>query len=224
MFEQLKKNNVDSSGQLSGNPRVKFYNPNGKGVRVMFVGNSITLHGVKEDIGWFNDCGMAASSPEKDYVHILMNKISEKQKDASFCICQVADWERGYKNGAETYSLFEEARAFGADILIARFIENCPSNDFDGELFKTEYKRLLGYLDAYAKARIVITDGFWHHPADKFIAEIAEEINASFVTLGDLGEKEEMKAIGLFAHGGVANHPGDKGMEKIAERIWEKIK
>ena len=33
-----------------------------------------------------------------------------------------------------------------------------------------------------------------------------------------------MKAIGLFEHTGIANHPGDLGMKHIAELIWKKLR
>jgi len=32
---------------------------------------------------------------------------------------------------------------------------------------------------------------------------------------------DEMKALGKFTHEGVANHPGDRGMQAIAEAIWQ---
>ena len=71
---------------------------------------------------------------------------------------------------------------------------------------------------------MILTTGFWRHPADDGIVEIAEELNLPLVKLGDLGEKDEMKAIGLFEHSGVANHPGDLGMKNIANRIFDVLK
>ena len=55
------------------------------------------------------------------------------------------------------------------------------------------------------------------------ILQIAEENGWDFIYLGDLGERADMRADGLFGHSGVAHHPGDKGMEEIATRIWERM-
>lgn len=219
MYEQIKKNTVDAKNQLKESEHIRFENPEGKGIRVMFAGNSITLHGVKEDIGWMNEWGMAASAKEKDYVHLLMNKFSEKDRDATFCICQVAKWEQNYKVGTQTHKLFESARDFEADIIIVRLIENCTCEEFDTEIFKNEYKKLVDYLNKTGKAKIILTGGFWRHPGDEKIQEIADENGYSYVFLGDLGERDDTKAIGLFWHEGVSVHPGDLGMKEIAERI-----
>ena len=95
---------------------------------------------------------------------------------------------------------------------------------FNSQKFIDDCKKFIKYLDEKGSASLVITDGFWRHPGDKFIEEIAKELNAPFVELGDLGEQDEMKAIGLFEHGGVASHPGDKGMKYIADEIYEVLK
>ena len=52
---------------------------------------------------------------------------------------------------------------------------------------------------------------------------VAEQEGYRFVALKDLGIDEKMTAKGLFEHGGVAGHPGDLGMEHIAERILEAV-
>jgi len=122
-YRQMEKNTVAAAGQLKESEMVRFYNPSGKGKRIMFVGNSITLHGAAPQIGWDREWGMAASSPENDYVHRLMQAVSEKTSDPAFCICQVAEWERQYQRGSAVHTLFENARQFQADMILLRFIE-----------------------------------------------------------------------------------------------------
>ncbi len=51
----------------------------------------------------------------------------------------------------------------------------------------------------------------------------ADKNGRQFVHIGDLGCADGNKAIGLFERGGVAPHPGDLGMRRIAERIAEHI-
>ena len=221
-YKQLEKNTVESQRQLRETEVVKFINPNGKGKRIMFAGNSITLHGVKEDIGWNNCWGMAASEKENDYVHRLIKSIDDKEQDCAYCICQISTWEVNYKNGKSTYSLYKNAKNFQADIIVFRAVENCPYKDTEQEVFKKELWGLLNYLSG-EETEIILTTGFWHHPLDKGIIELSEEKSLPLAELGDLGEDDEMKAIGLFEHNGVANHPGDKGMKKIAERIFKVI-
>ena len=80
---------------------------------------------------------------------------------------------------------------------------------------------MLKYLNTDQKAKIVLTTGFWKHIADDGIREYSALQNLPLIELGDLGEDDEMKAIGKFEHVGVANHPGDLGMQNIAERILD---
>ena len=188
-------------------------------MRVMFVGNSITLHGILPEIGWYGERGMASSERDKDYVHLLESYILGIDPEASFCICQVADWERGYQSGSETLPLYERARDFGADLIVLRMVENVQKEGYDSLAFARELDALVGYLDGESKAKIIVTTGFWHHPANDALREYARAHGVPCVELCDLGEQDAMKAIGLYTHSGVANHPGDLGMQAIAERI-----
>ena len=90
-------------------------------------------------------------------------------------------------------------------------------------VFKREYCKWVRFLNPQGKARVILTSGFWKNAGDDRIREVAEENGWDFVYLGDLGERADMRADGLFHHSGVAHHPGDLGMQTIADRISQKI-
>ena len=220
-MNQIDKNNVPAAAQLHEISHITYQNREGKGKRFLLVGNSITLHEAKPEIGWHKSHGMAASAQERDYAHLLMAKCASRYPDAVFCIAQVSRWEQQYANGSALLPQYAAARDFGADVIIMRCIENCHNRTLDPTALKREYSKLVDYLKSKPTAKVILTTGFWKHNGDGVIRAIGEERGYPVVELGDLGELDEMKAIGLFEHKGVANHPGDQGMKVIAQRIWE---
>ena len=223
-MDQMDKNTVPAKDQLKDQDCIRFYNTAGRGKRILFVGNSITLHGIRPEIGWHGCWGMAASAAEKDYVHLTMERAQKIDPDGAFCICQVSDWERQFVHGEGVLEQYAYARAFEADIILLRMVENCPKKDYEYGLFLRQLDGLVRYLDGTGCAKVIATTGFWKHPADEAIRAWAQQHNAPLCYLGELGERDEMKAIGQFEHKGVANHPSDAGMQAIADAIWAELK
>ena len=82
---------------------------------------------------------------------------------------------------------------------------------------------MIDHFNTTGKAKVVVTTSFWIHPLDEQIRQAAQECGYGVAELGVLGEDDKNKAIGLFEHEGVANHPGDEGMKAIADAILEKL-
>ncbi len=189
------------------------------GLRIMFVGNSITLHGKKPDIGWDRECGMAASCLEKDYVHQILAKIREYDPNVAHCIAQVASFERGFfeQSAAENYT---EAANFKPDIVIMFFGANV-SKDYDTmetppKTFGTAFEDMRNLLSGSGKAKVYISEGFYIRPVlDAEKKAVAEKYGDTFIRLDDIRTREDTH--------GQFNHPGDLGMELIANRFWEHI-
>lgn len=220
-MNQIEKNTVSAKNQLDEWKFIRFVNPEGKGRRIMFVGNSITVHGIRPELGWHWEWGMAASSQETDYVHLVMDEVKKTDEDAAFCITQISRWEVNFnKDYQRAIELHRESRDFDADVIIIRCVENCPRDNFDEELFIKSYTAMIDYLNKN-NARVILTTSFWKNIFDEAIIKVGRERGYPVIYLGDLGERDDMKAIGQFEHKGVANHPNDNGMREIAARILE---
>ena len=193
------------------------------GVKVAFLGNSITLHGIAPQIGWTNLWGMAASARERDYVHLVTRGIErETGRSAETIVRNIYDFERDFANYDVRKGLGDVVD-FQPDYLVIAMGENVRdlSTPELKEGYRKAFKELLGaLLSGRTRPRTVVRGVFWRNAAkDEAMSKVANEFGVPFVRTDDLGSDPAMKAIGLFAHAGVANHPGDKGMAETAARI-----
>ena len=85
MKNDNKTNTVSSLAQVSDDKQVMIVRQNGN-IRILFLGNSITRHMPKPEIGWVHDWGMAASSLENDYVHVMLKELTQKYGSVDYCI------------------------------------------------------------------------------------------------------------------------------------------
>lgn len=218
----ISENTVSSKNQVGAAENVFGEEKGGK--KLLFLGNSITLHSPAPQIGWTGSWGMAASCKEKDYVHQTMRLVRSLVPDASFLVAQVSAWEREFWREEIIVQNYGEAVRYGADIIVMRAVENVPEAELDKHSFEEGYIRLVEAMNK-GGAKIVLTTSFW--PAgrrDEKIRAIAQKRGYILVELNDLGKDDRYTAKGLFEHAGVAAHPGDAGMAAIAQRLFEAIK
>ena len=196
--------------------------------RILFLGNSITLHGPKADIGWAGNWGMAASSADKDYVHLVTRALSEHTGSTpQIMVRNIADFERNYA----TYDVdgqIQDCFAFDPDLVVLAIGENVPP--LNSEDAKTKFKAGVMSILRCALAKrhplVVVRSCFWADAAkDEVLREACSEAGGRFVNAGPLGSDPTNAARSerSFTHEGVAGHPGDKGMKAIADAIVQAV-
>ena len=214
----IELNTVSAENQVAFSSDVSLFGSPLAKTKILVLGNSITRHGPCPAIGWELDCGMAASAPEKDYVHRLYAKLQEAGKSVYMRVKHCSDWENGFLK-EDALSKFKEDRAFGADIVVFRLGENVKRD------LRPHFLQGLQSLIPYVcpTGTVVYTTCFWkNEQVDNAIRSFALSRNEVCLD-GCLSDDESNMALGLFAHEGVAIHPGDKGMEQLASLIFHQL-
>ncbi len=217
---RIEDNSVSASKQVQERNYIGVFE-NGGNIRVLFVGNSITRHEPKSEIGWENDWGMAASKRENDYVHVAVRLLEERFGKVDYCVANCGEWELHYYDDVLLKN-WAKARDFHADIVVIRIGENIwqAKEHFASCPIAPQFTKMVEYFCSKPSAKLVITDLFWsNEQIESAICAVAREKGCPLVHLSDLGDSKENMAIGQFWHAGVAIHPNDNGMRRIAERI-----
>ena len=215
----IKDNTVSAANQMVNSSELSFLGNENAKMRILIVGNSITRHGPLAEIGWNNDWGMAASAPEKDYVHRLYTMLQDAGHDVYMRIRQCAHWE-GHFLDEDILDYYVEERAFDADIVVFRLGENVK--DEDKPYFQSAMGKFVEQICPSGK--VVYMTCFWENAIiDDVIKAVALARNEICID-GCFSKDEKNMALGQFEHAGVAMHPSDIGMEEIAKHIFDCIK
>jgi alpha-galactosidase len=197
--------------------------------KILFVGNSLTSHGPKADIDWHGNWGMAASSLDKDYVHVVTKALAAKQgATPTIMVKNVADFERNHV-GYDIAGKFADAAAFKADLIILCIGENVAAlkTPEAQAKYQEQVTALLKTLKSNPRASVIVRSSFWANAAkDGAMRQACEAIGGTFVDISVLSkdEKNYARSERPYKHAGVANHPGDRGMAAIADEIVKAVK
>lgn len=205
-----------------------------KANRILFFGNSITVSLFPvEGTSWTGGWGMAASSPSKDYVHLLTKRIG----DATGAMPDVmATYNRNWETNYATYDLtsleMKTQLAFKPDVVIVAVGENTAT--LSTTKMQMEYAAAFGNLLSTFKANdnptVFVRSCFWPDPIkDGIMRRVAAEAGMVFVDQSSLDNHGD---VSLWASqendnpyhavgNGVNIHPGDRGMEAIAGSLYD---
>lgn len=191
--------------------------------KILILGNSITHSKPDPSIGWLGDWGMAASAREKDFVHLLAQKFKASNLSSTLDFKNISDFENSFwKYKLDNLDTFTAEKY---DLLILRIGENVPIDSLAKHDFKIAYRKLIeNFQVRNPKIKILCVPSFWDQPqVEELIIQVANEKNIPTTILKSLSYEITNTAWGLFSNFGVATHPSDKGMQGIADRIWNKL-
>ncbi len=176
-------------------------------LKILVIGNSISS-------------GVIVDNIKDDYVNVLIRKISKKLNNrlVTAKVYNLANFERHYKN--YDYDVLRPLKEYNPSIIIFQLGENYKSDD--DALYLERFIRLVNYFDG-ADLKIV-TSPYWGKTNKNKLNENAALATNSFYvdisnlfmydkkTRADYNKKFENEALGM--------HPGEYGMQRIAEEIF----
>ena len=203
---------------------------NKDGYNYLAIGNSITIH-PKADY-WWNEIGMAATTADKDYFHIVESYLKEQHTEFTGYAYNYFEWEAQANDRSETFSLLDGYLSKDINLITLQLSENVT----ELSTFSEDYTNMIKHIkEECPSAKIIMIDDFWDDNKSTIKREIANENGLAFADLSEIRNKSEYQCgIGtvvygddgeahIVEHDGVAIHPNDKAMQYIADKVIEAI-
>ncbi len=190
-------------------------------IRKMIVtGNSLTWHPPLANSDWNNNWGMAATSRDRDFAHLLQLYIAQAQKVKpelvidNFPDRQVTDPDRHSK-----------VAAMKADLYVIEIGDNLHHDEkYTEENLGKPYEEMLKAVKRANPDALIVCTSTWGGSSRKepLMQAACGRQNVPFVRIDKFILDPKNRGT-TFKHSGVAWHPGDAGMKCIADALWKAI-
>lgn len=187
------------------------------------IGNSLTLI-----TSWGR--GICATLPDGDYFGIVKQQLAAEHGDAVAYRINYASWER-MQDRSKALDLLNILLSDKLNLVTIQLGENVT----DTSHFEEDLETLIAYVHKRApKAKIIVIGDFWDKNRNEMRKQAAANQNVLFADLSDIiGNKDYQSKEGtictlddgstIAVSKEAETHPGDKGMEYIANKVMEKV-
>lgn len=197
---------------------------------VLFMGNSLLL-GMDTNNEHGGAFGLCAASPKADFAWHVEQAIKQRNPSCTFDKLHCAAFEQSENDTtAQEYITRNAARWAGKDLVIIQIGDNA-NNDTRRATFARNLPSLLASIRAGSPRARVILVGIWFTHADNVatLQSACARYGCMLVRIDDLDVRANQAPVGqlityadgttITAQDNWVTHPGDQGMQAIADRI-----
>ena len=203
--------------------------------KVLLLGNSLLL-GFNTDGSHGAPFGLTASDSKHDWAYLLTEKLKVKSPNIAVKKLHDAKFEQAESDSASESYISNEfaAAAKNNDLVIVQIGDNV-NTELRRQTFKNNFSKLIRAIRTNNPAADIAVAGAWFNNdnIEGWLQSQAKSLNYTFVPLSDLSTSANMATIGdtvtfddgfqLQVYKAIRTHPGDKGMEAIANRIYDNL-
>lgn len=170
----------------------------------------------------FNESrGLGSSKPDKDFVHILFNKLNSKHPNLDMTVVDMRNWERCfyYEDFYQELNKFKDKKY---DLVIVRLGENVVDCAFNDYPFKEHLLKLCNFFKD-KNTKFIVTSVFDNNlKINAHNKEVAEKLNAPYIDFENIKHNYDFVSKNKYVNNEYKIYPNDLGMEAIADQIFDK--
>lgn len=203
--------------------------------KVLLLGNSLLL-GFSTDGSHGTPFGCTASDSKHDWAYLLTEKLKVKSPGVTVKKLHDAKFEQAESDTASENYITNEfaAAAKNNDLVIVQIGDNV-NTELRRTTFKNNFSKLIRAIRTNNPAADIVVAGAWFNNAniEGWLQSQASNLNYTFVPLSDLSTSANMATVGdtvtfddgvqMQVYEAIRTHPGNKGMQAIANRIYDSL-